>query len=133
MRTPVIIGFLAVALAGSMLAPFPAQSAELIARDAHIYIDPADSFGAYLSAAIEKRHVPVTLTADRAKADYLIDNVSGLRVVDAHNGEVVFVWPQEAKKSKPQHNADACARELSHNVQPSVKHKTVRKNPVFDF
>jgi hypothetical protein len=133
MRMPVLAGFFAAALISSMAAPFPAQSAALIARDAYIYIDPADSFGAYLSAAIEKRHLPVTLTADRAKADYRIERASGPRVVDAHTGDVVFVWPGDTKKADPQRNADACARELSNSIQPRIRHKSDRKDPVFDF
>jgi hypothetical protein len=133
MRTPAVVGFFATALIGSILAPFYAQSAVLIARDAQIYIDPADSFGAYLSAAIEKRHVPVTLTADRAQADYLIEDAAGLRLIDAHTSEVIFVWPGETKKSDPQHSADACAREMSHNIQSPAKHKSVKKDPVWDF
>lgn len=35
-----------------------------------VYLDPDNSFSAYFSAAIQKKKVPVTVTADPKQADY---------------------------------------------------------------
>jgi hypothetical protein len=123
----------------SMLLPVHARSATLILADSRIYIDPSGGFELYLSAAIEKRHLHVTLTNNRATADYAIEGglrqaaENAVRVVDLRTGDVVFVWSDEGKPASPQQNAEACARKLARNVQLPAKQKSVAKDPVWEF
>ena len=37
-----------------------------------IYIAPANGYETYLASAMEKKHLPLTITIDRDKADYII-------------------------------------------------------------
>lgn len=133
----------AVSLAGavlvSMLLPVHARSATLILADSRIYIDPSGGFEIYLSAAIEKRHLPLTLTNNRETADYVIEGgarqaaENAFRVVDVHTGDVVFVWSDEGKSGSLRQNADFCARQLARNIRMPAKHKSVAKDPVWEF
>jgi hypothetical protein len=48
-----------------------ALSALVVAQErGKIYLDPDDSFSSYLSAALQKKNVPVTITVDPTEADY---------------------------------------------------------------
>lgn len=131
----------AVSIAGavlvSMLLPVHARSATPILADSRVYIDPSDDFEVYLSVAIGKRHLPLTLTNNRATADYVIEASSrqaageAIRVVNLHTGDVVFVWSDEGKSASSRRNAESCARELARNVQMPAKHKS--KDPIWEF
>ena len=112
-----------------------AANATLIPMDARIFVEPGTGFDVYLTAALEKRHVPLTVTTEKSKADYAIESESGIRLVNLRNGDVVFAWPMEGKAAENRRDAEACARTLAHSVQaPSDRKPSHRsKDPVWDF
>ena len=123
----------------SMLLPVHARSATPIRAHSRIYIDPSGGFEAWLSAAIENNGLRVTLTNNRATADYVIEGgprQAGegiVRVVDRHTGSVVFAWSDKRKSASPAQSAEACAHQLARNIQMPPKHKAFAKDPVWDF
>ncbi len=106
-----------------------------------IYIEAADGFDMYLSAALEKKHVPVSITADKDKADYELSGVSdhvkagwakivfagqihsdeqaSVKLVDLKTSEVVFAYAVNKKNSLHgrQTAAEACAKHLKQAVE----------------
>jgi hypothetical protein len=54
------------------LTAFAANDALLIPKGAKVYIAPQDGFENYLSAALLKKAVPVSIVANRAMADFEI-------------------------------------------------------------
>ncbi|MBN9616252.1 MAG: hypothetical protein J0G35_11870 [Acidobacteriales bacterium] len=65
-----------------------------IARNSHVFIEPMDGFENYLSAAILKKKVPILITDDKAKADYIITGTS--HVEKAGWAKTIFVSPRSA-------------------------------------
>jgi len=131
----------ALLVAGSIHA----EIATLIPSNARIYVEPASGFDAWLTAALAKKHVPLTVTTDKSKADYEIE--AGVRLVDLKSGDVILACPV-GKNSTPrgQRNAAlACARLLGsatslHPSEFSARKTTVKrlqgwpfKDPAFDF
>ena len=47
-----------------------------IASGLKLYIEPNAGFEVFLTAAIEKKHVPVVVTLDRAKADWIVTSTT---------------------------------------------------------
>jgi len=126
----------ALMLAGLLatgLLTIQAEGAVVIPLDARIYIDPGSSFDTWLTAALEKRHVPLTVTTDKSKADYAVEE--GIRLVDLRNGEVILAWPVEGKEAHSRRTAEALAKRLADSVPRSAKHKSsaLSKDAIWDF
>jgi hypothetical protein len=101
-----------------------------------IYIEAEDGFDTYLAAALEKKHVPLTIVAVKEKADYELSGVSdhqkagwakialmgqihsddqaSVKLVDLKSGEVVFAYAVNKKNTLHgrQTAAEACAKHL---------------------
>ncbi len=106
-----------------------------------IYIEAGDGFDTYLSAALQKKHVPVSVVADKEKADYELSGVSdhikagwakivfagqihsdeqaSVKLVDLKTSEVVFAYAVNKKNSLHgrQTAAEACAKHLKRAVE----------------
>ncbi len=105
------------------------------------YIEAGDGFDTYLSAALQKKHVPVSVVADKEKADYELSGVSdhikagwakivfagqihsdeqaSVKLVDLKTSEVVFAYAVNKKNSLHgrQTAAEACAKHLKRAVE----------------
>src|SRR5579863_4168904 len=113
MRVFILAGLLA---AGSIHA----DAAAVIPSNARIYVDASSGLDVYLTAALEKKHVPLSVTTDKSKADYELEAVTGVRLVNLKNGDLVFALPAE---KKPAHHgrqtAEACAKHLAASLRTS--------------
>ncbi|MFL6447540.1 MAG: hypothetical protein ACJ746_07605 [Bryobacteraceae bacterium] len=118
-----------------------APSEKRIPAGAKIYIEAADGFDNYLSAALQKKQVPVSIVADKEKADYELSGVSdhvkagwakiafagqihsdeqaSVKLVDLKTSEVMFAYAVNKKNSLHgrQTAAEACAKHLKHAVE----------------
>lgn len=105
-----------------------------------IYIEAADGFDTYLSAALEKKKVPVTIVADKSAADFELDGVSdhqkpgwaktvflgqihsddgaSIKLINLKTGEIVFAYAVDKKNTLHgrQTAAEACAKHLKEVV-----------------
>jgi co-chaperonin GroES (HSP10) len=126
---------IAVALLCSTLS-FNSLAAGKVAPGSKIYVDAQDGFDTYLTAALQKKHVPVTIVEDKEKADYVLSGVSehqkpgwaktlalgqihsddqaSVKLVDIKSGEVVFAYAVNKKNTVHgrQTVAEACAKHL---------------------
>ena len=68
MRQVLLAVSLIIVVASSALA----QSGSAIPRSATIYIEPNEGFETYLTAALQKKKVPLTIVTDREKADFIL-------------------------------------------------------------
>jgi hypothetical protein len=117
MRTFILVGLLA---AGSVHG----HSSAVIPSNARIYIDADGEFNIFLTAALEKKHVPLIVTTDKSKADFALqgysergarsDDEASVRLVDLKRADVVFAWSID--KGQAVHGlqtaANACAKHL---------------------
>jgi hypothetical protein len=128
MKVLMLAGLLATGL-----LTIQAEGAAVIPSDAQIFIDAGSGFDVYLTAALEKRHVPLTVTTDKSKADYAVEE--GIRLVDLRNGEVILAWPVDGKETYSRRTAEALAKRLADSVPRSARHKPSArsKDPVWDF
>jgi hypothetical protein len=141
MKTFVLVGLLAASLAH-------AQSNPVIPLNARLYIDADGGFDIFLTAAMEKNHVPLTITTDKSKADFALQGFSerdarsedsaSVRMVDLKTRDVVFTWSIE-KKATPhslQDAAEACAKQVRTAVVKAQQKRLglFRSNdPALDF
>ena len=111
-----------------------------IPKRAKIYIEPNDGFETYLMAAIQKKHVPVTVVADKAQAEYTIESTEQSQkpgwaktiFVSPHSqedasirltkiGSSEIVWAYSVHKFSSVHGkqstAEACAKHLKSIVK----------------
>jgi hypothetical protein len=101
-----------------------------------IFVEAADGFDTYLTAAIEKKNVPVTIVTNKDNADYELSGVSdqqkagwakivmagqihsdeqaSIKLVEIKTGEVVFAYSVNKKNSLHgrQTAAEACAKHM---------------------
>jgi hypothetical protein len=117
MKTFILVGLLAASLAH-------AESNPVIPLNARLFIDANGGFDIFLTAAMEKNHVPLTITTDKSKADFALEGFSerdaksedaaSVRMVDLKSGNVVFTWSVEkkAKAHSLQDAAEACAKQV---------------------
>jgi hypothetical protein len=73
---------------------------------------------------MEKQHVPLTVTADKSKAEFSLegfsvrdarpDDEASVRLVDLKSGDVVFTWSVEKKSTAHslQNAAEACVKQV---------------------
>ncbi len=111
-------------------------SQQKVPAGSKVYLAPMDGFETYLQVAIVKKHVPVEIVGDRAKAEYEITGVSeskkagtakiiitgswhsreeaSIRVANLKTGEVVFAYAVHKDNSAhgKQSTAEACAKHL---------------------
>src|ERR1700743_2004492 len=94
-------------------APAPAPAPAHITKGSRVFIEPMGGFETYLAAALLKKNVPVVVTDDKAKADFVISGVSHLEragwaktifisgassasasitIKDAHTGDLVYAY-----------------------------------------
>lgn len=100
-----------------------------------IYVDAEKGFDVYLTAALAKKKVPVSVVAEKEKADYVLAGISAqedknwaskiflghrdtseatVKLVDVKSSEVVFAYSVHKKNSARGHQstAEACAKHL---------------------
>lgn len=106
-----------------------------------VYVQPMDGFGSYIIAAIQKKHVPVTVVSEREQADFEIGGnaesqkagwakilftrsaasteEASINVTNLKTGVIVFAYnvnKQNAARGK-QSAAEACAKHLNEAVE----------------
>lgn len=120
--------FLALSVGILTAAEIPAGS--------KIYIDAADGFDTYLTAALQKKHVPLVVVENKEGADFELSGVSdhqkpgwaktlalgqvhsddqaSVKLTNIKNGEVVFAYAVNKKNTLHgrQTVAEACAKHL---------------------
>jgi hypothetical protein len=106
-----------------------------------IYIEATDGFDTYLTAALQKKKVPVTVVTDKAQADYELTGVSdhqkpgwakiaftgslhsdeqaSVKLVNIKTSEVVFAYAVNKKNSLHgrQTAAEACAKHMKQAIE----------------
>jgi hypothetical protein len=131
---------IAVVLLCSTL-PFESLAAGRLAPGSKIYVEAEDGFDTYLTAALEKKHVPVTVVGVKEKADYVLSGVSdhqkpgwaktlalgqihsddqaSVKLVDIKSGEIVFAYAVNKKNTihGRQTVAEACAKHLKEAME----------------
>ena len=131
---------LAVLTAGLVMPMFAADKpAARIEKNTHVYIEPMGGFETYLSAAFLKKGVPLIITDDKTKADYIITGTShtekagwaktlfvtpapqsdaSISMKSAKTGEVVFAYAVDkfAARHADQSTAEACAKHLKNAI-----------------
>ena len=131
----IVVGLLCPTLSFNCLA------AGRLAPGSKIYVDAQDGFDTYLTAALEKKHVPVTVVENKEKADYVLSGVSdhqkpgwaktlalgqvhsddqaSVKLVDVKSGEVVFAYAVNKKNTLHgrQTVAEACAKHLKEAME----------------
>jgi hypothetical protein len=106
MKTIVLAGLLAASAFQALAAP------------ARIFVEADSGLAAYLPAALERRHVPASITTERLKADYALE--ANARVIDVRSGALVFAVQAPAKPTPHalRTAADACAKHLAAVLNP---------------
>jgi len=106
-----------------------------------VYIEQMDGFENYLTAAIQKKKVQVTVVADRDAADFIIkgsadhekagwakvafqrsihsDDQASISVVNAKTSAIVFAYAVNKKNTLhgEQTTAEACAKHLEAHIE----------------
>jgi len=116
-----------------------ATSPKAIQAGSHVFIEPMDGFETYLSAAILKKKVPLLVTDDRDKADYIITGTShieraswaktifisgapqagaSIAIKDAKTGDLVFAYSVDKFNAAraDQSTAEACAKHMKEAI-----------------
>ncbi len=112
-----------------------------IVAGSKVYIDPMNGFGSYLTAAFEKKQVPLIVVGDKAKADYEVSGTAesqkanwakilltkqtgsteeaSISLVDLKTGAVLFAYAVNKRSSArgKQSAAEACAKHLRNKIQ----------------
>lgn len=118
-------------------------SAASLPLGSKVYIEAADGFGIYLTAALEKKKVPVVVVTDKAQADFELTGVSdhtkpgwakiaftgsihsdeqaSVSLINIKTSEVVFAYAVNKKNSLHgrQTAAEACAKHMKQAMMPS--------------
>jgi hypothetical protein len=125
----------AVILAGFLVAGWiPAQSALSTPSNARIYVDAGDEFDIFLTAALEKKHVPLAVTADKSQAAFVLEGFAGrdktarVRLVDLKCGDVIFAYSAASRTTIHGRRtaAESCAKHLGAAIGGAPR-KTVAK------
>lgn len=133
----------------------PAQLTGSIPANAKIYIDATSGFDKYLSAALAKKRVPLTITTQKEEADYELQALSaaqpipasdwqrlwlrgygeaGIRVIDLHTGNTVFY--SGLNRNQSLHTWDTAAKACAGNLKIGVNRAESRirsVDPILDF
>lgn len=116
-------------------------SVQTIPAGSKLYVAPGGGFDTFLAAALNKKQVPVTIVADKDKADYIVEATSesqkagwakviftgqtgsaeeaSIRIINVKTSEVVFAYAVNKRNSVhgKQSSAEACAKHLKEVVQ----------------
>jgi hypothetical protein len=133
--------FAALCLATALSTFSIAQStATSIRPNSKVFIEPMNGFETYLTAAILKKKVPLIVTDDRAKADYIINGTShvekagwaktifisgapqagaSITMKDARTGDLTFAYSVDKFNAAraAQSTAEACAKHLKESIK----------------
>jgi len=118
------------------------------AAEPTIYIAPQNGFETYIAAAVTKKHVPITMTADPNEADYVLQSVeeshpestggkiarclfaycagiegtsnASVQLVDQHTKHVL--WAYEVHKSGA-HNQQSKAEAIAKHLKSWLEHE----------
>jgi hypothetical protein len=147
--------FVAAGLFAAFACLSQAQTTGSIPLNAKIYIDPASRFDTYLISAMEKRHVPLTITTQKDAADYQLQALNGgiviappdwsmlwlhgygeagIRVINLHNGDAVFFSPLD--RNAMLRDWDTAARACAGRLKIAVNRAQSRQryaDPILDF
>jgi hypothetical protein len=142
-----------------LFATFVGQSQALtgsVPADAKIYVDPASGFEPYLTAEIQRRHVPLTITTNRGAADFELQAMTGgvevsgpdwksrwlrgygdaeIRLIDMRTSEVVFSagFSRNISLHDWRTAAEACAGRLKYGVNRAESRQPSRAHTTLDF
>lgn len=94
-------------------------SGQDIPRDSKLFIEPNEGFETYLTAAIAKKRVPVTVVVDKAQADFVV------KATTEHGKEPGFA--QTWILGKAQRNEDASVVIVNAKTSTVVWSYAVRK------
>ena len=121
--------------------PSTASSAtQRLTPGSHVFIEPMDGFETYLSAAILKKKVPLIVTDDKEKADFIISGTSHIEraswaktifisgapqagasvaIKNAHSGDLVFAYSVDKFNAARanQSTAEACAKHIKDSME----------------
>jgi hypothetical protein len=142
MKAFILVGLLAAGLVHAE------DTNPVIPLNARVYIDADGGFNIFLTAAMEKQHVPLTVTADKSKAEFSLegfsvrdarpDDEASVRLVDLKSGDVVFTWSVEKKSTAHslQNAAEACVKQVRAAVVKAQQKRLGMwrsKDPAMDF
>ena len=159
LRRPWKIQGMKLLVVAGLVAAFVGQSQAVtgsVPADAKIYLDPASGFETYLTAEIQRRHVPLTITTNKGAADFELQAVTGalkvagpdwksrwlrgygeaqIRLVDIRSGEVVFTAGFNRNISLHDWHtaAEACAERLKSAVKRAESREPSHANTTLDF
>lgn len=128
-----------------LLAAVAACAQSRIVSGSKVYIEPMNGFENYLTAAFQKKKVPLVVVADKAMADYIVtgnaehqkagwakivftgnihsDEQASISMVSVKTEEVVFAYAVNKKNTMHgmQTSAEACAKHLKSAIEKSGK------------
>lgn len=128
-----------------LLAAVAAFAQSPIVSGSKVYIEPMNGFENYLTAAFQKKKVPLVVVADKSMADYIVtgnaehqkagwakivftgnihsDEQASISMVSAKTEEVVFAYAVNKKNTMHgmQTSAEACAKHLKSAIEKSGK------------
>lgn len=128
-----------------MLSAISAMAQSQIAAGSKVYMEPMNGFETYLTAAFQKKKVPLVVVAEKDMADYVItgnaehqkagwakivftgnihsDEQASISMVSAKTQEVVFAYAVNKKNTLHgmQTSAEACAKHLKLAIEKQGK------------
>lgn len=117
-------------------AAFAAGPAKTVPAGSKVYVEAADGFDTYLTAALQKKSIPVVVVNDKSEADYELSGVSdhqkagwakiaftgqihsdeqaSVKLVNLKTNQIVFAYAVNKKNSLHgrQSAAEACAKHM---------------------
>jgi hypothetical protein len=142
-----VIGRTVVLLACGFLVSGLAQTAFGQSRPvARVFVQADGGFDLLMTAALEKKHLPVSVVTDKSQADFEVgathsSNEAGVKLVDLKNGDVIFAYSAAGKSERRAEKtaAEACAEHMRSVVaarralrKPKL-FGLMSKDPAFDF
>lgn len=128
-----------------LLGAVAASAQTQIVAGSKVYIEPMNGFETYLTAAFQKKKVPLVVVADKDMADYIItgnaehqkagwakivftgnihsDEQASISMISAKTQEVVFAYAVNKKNTMHgmQTSAEACAKHLKSSIEKQGK------------
>lgn len=128
-----------------LLVAVAASAQSQIISGSKVYIEPMNGFETYLTAAFQKKKVPLVVVAEKGMADYIIsgnadhqkagwakivftgnihsDDQASISMIGAKTQEVVFAYAVNKKNTMHgmQTSAEACAKHLKSAIEKQGK------------
>jgi hypothetical protein len=133
----------AVFLLGGLAWP---QSTPVSQPSLRVFVQQARGFDLYISAAFEKKHVPVSVVLDKAQADIEVaatrfGDETDVKVTSVQSGDMVYEWSAIGKSERRMEKAaaEACADRLNRVIaarkypRKSKLSTALQRDPAFDF